>query len=95
MPIRELKEIISNQKTVSTSRLEDIASRIERLYIQQGQKINRQSKALSEANKQYQREKQKADRREEAVQQLERLKTHHRNLTREFNMLKDKQEGQA
>lgn len=90
MPIHELKEIISNQKTVSTSRLEEIAKRIEKVYIQQGQKINRQTKALNEANTRYQREKHKADRREEAVQQLERLKLHHRNLEREFNLLKEK-----
>ncbi|MBW8350762.1 hypothetical protein K0H71_15100 [Bacillus sp. IITD106] len=95
MPIQELKDIISNQKTVSTSRLNALASRIETLYINQGKTIRNQRNALNKLNTQLQRALEKADRRKQAMQDYENLKIHHRNLEREFNILKEKQEGQA
>ncbi|MCM3110662.1 hypothetical protein [Lederbergia lenta] len=62
MPIEELKHIVATQKTVSTSRLSDLVMRVERMYINQGQKVNRQKNALREANRQLQREKDKNER---------------------------------
>ncbi|WP_313894695.1 hypothetical protein [Psychrobacillus sp.] len=62
MPIEELKHIVATQKTVSTSRLAILVKRVEEKYIQQGQKINRQTTALRKASKQIKREKEKAAR---------------------------------
>lgn len=62
MPIEELKHIVATQKTVSTSRLDELVIRVEKMYIRQGQKINRQKNALREANRQLQREKDKNER---------------------------------
>jgi len=60
MPIQELKEIIANQKTVSTSRLNALASRIETLYINQGKTIRNQRNALNKLNTRLQRALEKA-----------------------------------
>ncbi|MFP7447090.1 hypothetical protein SFC50_25685 [Bacillus infantis] len=89
-PIDELKEIVKTQKSISTARLEFIVLKFEKMYIQQGQKINAQKKSAAEINAKYQREKARADRRDDMVQQLENLKLHHRNLTREYNLLLEK-----
>ena len=45
--IDELKAIVSNQKTIRTSRLAPILKDIETMYIQQAKKIERQKKSLN------------------------------------------------
>lgn len=90
----ELKEIIKNQKSVSTKKLEIVVEKIEKMYLAQGKKINSQKNQLSIVNTQYQREKEKAKRRKAMVQQFEDLKLHHRNLTREFNILQEKYQSE-
>jgi hypothetical protein len=42
-----LKDVVSNQKTIRTSRLAPILKEIETMYIQQGKKIKRQKKELN------------------------------------------------
>jgi len=42
--IDELKKIVSNQKTIRTSRLAPILKEIETMYIQQAKKIEKQKK---------------------------------------------------
>ena len=86
----ELKQVVANQKSISTSKLLRLLKNAEKMYIQQGLKINRQEKALSQANATIQKLNVKIERRKEMVQQLENLKTHHRNLTREYNLLLEK-----
>ncbi|WP_342025751.1 hypothetical protein AADC60_24625 [Cytobacillus pseudoceanisediminis] len=89
-PIDELKEIIRCQKSVSTNRLEDIVIKFEKMYIDQGKKINSQRKNIAEVNIKYQREKEKAERRKVMVEQYENLKLNHSNLKREYNILLEK-----
>lgn len=95
-PIDELKSIIREQKSISTKRLEVIVLKFEKMYIAQGKKINSQKNSLSVINTQYQREKQKAERRKVMIEQFEDLKLNHKNLRREYNVLlgklKEKQE---
>ena len=49
--IDELKAIVSNQKTIRTSRLAPILKDIETMYIQQAKKIERQKKSLNKMNR--------------------------------------------
>ncbi|MBD7937163.1 hypothetical protein H9655_08975 [Cytobacillus sp. Sa5YUA1] len=93
--IDELKEIIQNQKSISTKKLESIITEFERMYIAQGKKIRSQKNNLSVMNTKYQRERDKAKKREEMAKQLEALKLHHHNLTREFNYLLEKYKRMA
>lgn len=95
MPIQELKEIIANQKTVSTSRLDDIVNSLEKIYIKQSNKINNQRNDINRLNARITEFKKQARKRRQAMIDYENLKAHHRNLEREFNLLKDRQEGQA
>ncbi|MBS4198598.1 hypothetical protein KHA93_02910 [Bacillus sp. FJAT-49732] len=95
MPIQELKQIIATQKSVSTSRLEEIARRIDLLYINQGKTIRNQRNTLNQLNSRLQRLEVKADRRKQAMQDYENLKMHHRNLEREFNILRGKYEQKS
>lgn len=89
-PIDELKSIIREQKSISTKKLEVIVLKFEKMYIAQGKKINTQKNSLSVINTQYQREKQKAERRKVMVEQFEDLKLNHKNLRREYNVLLEK-----
>lgn len=94
MPIQELKEIIASQKTVSTSRLEDIVIRLEKIYIKQSQKINSQYNDINRLNARINDLKKQARKRRQAMIDYENLKAHHRNFTREFNILKEKVKNQ-
>ena len=64
-PMEELKSIISSQKTVSTSRLAPLIEHIEKVTIQQADKLNNQRNRLAELNKRIQIEQSKAERRKE------------------------------
>lgn len=93
MPIRELKQIIATQKTISTTRLAPLVEQIEKHYTQRDEKINAQQNSLKRMNIRYQREKDKADRRKAAMQDYENLKVNHQNLRREFNVLSNRLKG--
>lgn len=88
--IDELKNLIQNQKSVSTKKLEIVVEKIEKMYLAQGKKINSQKNQLSIVNTQYQREKEKAKRRKAMIQQFEDFKLHHKNLERQHEYLLDK-----
>lgn len=89
-PIEQLNSIITNQKTVSTTKLVPIAKAFTKMYNNTVQKMNSQKNALAELNKKYQQAKHKADKRLKMAEQYERLKVHHRNLEREYNLLLEK-----
>ncbi|MDQ0268906.1 hypothetical protein [Cytobacillus purgationiresistens] len=91
-PIDELKEIVKTQKSISTKKLEEIVFKFEKMYIAQGKRIRTQQNSLSLLNVRYQREREKSLKRKEMVEQYENLKRHHRNLTREYNLLIEKYE---
>jgi hypothetical protein len=92
-PITELKEIVGSQKTVSTSRLEPMVRKLEKIMIKQQQHANSQSKRLRDMNDQLQRVRSKSDKRKAMVEDYENLKLHHRNLTREYNLLLEKHQS--
>jgi len=54
-PLQELKQIIDNQRTVSTSKLGDIYKRLEKISRDQNKRINSQKNSLKELNKRAQR----------------------------------------
>jgi len=89
-PIEQLNTIITNQKTVSTTKLVPIVKAFIKMYNNTVQKLNSQKNTINELNKKYQQAKHKADKRLEMVEQYERLKVHHRNLEREYNLLLEK-----
>ncbi|MFS0820772.1 hypothetical protein [Bacillus sp. 1P02SD] len=89
-PIDQINTIIANQKTVSTTKLVPIVKAFAKMYINTVQKMNNQKNTINELNKKYQQAKHKADKRLEVVEQYERLKIHHRNLEREYNLLLEK-----
>lgn len=53
--LQELKQIIDNQKTVSTSKLDDIYKRLEKISRDQNKRINSQRNSLADLNKRTQR----------------------------------------
>ncbi|MFS0822153.1 hypothetical protein [Bacillus sp. 1P02SD] len=89
-PIDQLNTIINSQKTVSTTKLAPIVKSFMKMYNNTAQKVNSQKNKIDELNKKYQQAKHKADKRLELVEQHERLKIHHRNLEREYNLLLEK-----
>jgi hypothetical protein len=89
-PIEQLNTIIANQKTVSTSKLMPIVKAFIKMYNNTAQKVNSQTNTINDLNKKYQQVKHKAGKRKEMVEQYERLKIHHRNLERQYNLLLEK-----
>lgn len=78
--MKELQQIIRDQKTVSTKRLEPLVKKADKERIELGEKIRRQRNANAELNKKYQQEKEKAQRRKRAMEDYENLKKKHNKL---------------
>jgi len=89
-PIEQLNTIIANQKTVSTTKLLPIVKAFTKMYNNTVQKMNSQKNTINELNKKYQHASKRAHERKEMAEQHERLKVHHRNLEREYNLLLEK-----
>lgn len=90
MPLQELKQIIANQKTVSTSRLEPLVRQIEKIIIQQGQKINGQKKSIRNLNKRMQQAQFLAAKRKHLAKENLELKDKIRRQKRELAVLTKK-----
>lgn len=87
--VRELKEIIQNQKTISTKKLEHIAKFIGQEQANMGKKIEEQASTISELRKENQQQKAKLEKHNVMVEEFENLKRKHRLLKFKHAELED------
>lgn len=93
-PIQELKQIIANQKTVTSARLAPIVQQLNKIYVQQGQKINGQKNIIANLNKRMQQAQFLAAKRKHLVKENLELKDKIRRQKRELAILTGKREGE-
>lgn len=87
--LEALKEIIDNQQTVRTSRLESIYKDLLRAITKKDKKINGQRKQLENLNARYQRAWELAEKRKHLSEELESLKRSIRTLRIEHQNLQE------
>jgi len=87
--LRALKDIIQNQKTVSTERLQSLVSQIGKDLKDYSLRVHSQKNTIQELNKKYQQERDKAKSRERAMSDFEHLKRKHGHLKQKHTELEE------
>jgi hypothetical protein len=78
--IVELKEIVANQKTVTTKKLAPLIKAIGQAYANQGEIITNQRNSLKDLNSRYNKVNKKAAKYAALVEEHEKLKNAHNKV---------------
>lgn len=87
MITEHLRRIITSQKTVTTSKLEKIADRMDTVEKRWKTKLNEKDKRIAQLANHVESEKRKNKKRRQAMVDYENLKRHHANLENEYKVL--------